>query len=109
MTKGTKIWLWFALVLSVGTTILNGVSGRWISVVIAVAALCGLCILLFTQKKWGFTLLCACYVLAFINGVFQGISGKSGLVAAIVMSFIGSALIPVVTYLCLRRNWDELK
>ena len=54
MTKGTKIWLWCALVLSVLTTMMNGVSGRWISVVIAVAALAGLVVLLFTQKKWGF-------------------------------------------------------
>lgn len=109
MTKGTKIWLWCALVLSVLTTIMNGTYGRWLSVVIAVAALAGLCVLLFTQKKWGFLLMCACAVLSFVNGVYQGVIGQSGMVAAIVMSLIGAALIPGVTYAFLRKNWSELK
>lgn len=109
MTKGTKIWLWFALVLSTATTILNGFSGRVLSVIIALAALGGLCILLFTQKKWGFLLMCVCYVLSFGNGVYQGIAGESGLATAVVMSFIGSALIPGITYGFLRKSWEKLK
>ncbi len=109
MTKGTKIWLWCALVLSVLTTMMNGVSGRWISVVIAVAALAGLVVLLFTQKKWGFLLMCVCAVLSFLNGVYQGVIGQSTMVAAVVMSLIGAALIPGVTYAFLRKSWGELK
>ena len=46
MRKAAKIWLWCALALSVATTLLNAFSGRMLSVVIALAALAGLCILL---------------------------------------------------------------
>lgn len=88
--------------LSVATTIMNAFYGRWISVVIAAGALVGLCALLFADKKWGFPLMCACYVLAFAVGVYQGFTGEADLVSAIAMSFIGSALIPAVTYLFLR-------
>lgn len=109
MTKGTKIWLWCALVLSAATTIMNGTLGRWESVLIAVVALVGLCVLLFTQKRWGFLLMCVCYVLSFINGVIQGVASGTNVVVTIVMSLIGSLLIPLVTYLFIRKSWDELK
>lgn len=104
MSKIFKIWLWFALILSIATTTMNAVYGRWLSVAIAIAALTGLCALLFARKKWGFPLMCICYILAFAVGVFQGISGETNIISAIIMSFIGSALIPGVTYLFLRRE-----
>ena len=109
MTKGTKIWLWCALALSAATTVLNASSGRWPSVAIAIAALAGLCVLLFTGRKWGFFLMCVCYVLAFAVGVYEGVTGDANAGVSILMSFIGSALIPVVTYLFLRKGWKELK
>ena len=97
MTKSTKIWLWLALVLSAATTIMNASYGRWISVVIALAALAGLCVLLFTQKRWGYLLMCGCYVLAFAWGAYESAAGGTGLLSALLMSLIGSALIPVIT------------
>lgn len=104
LSKGMRIWLWFALALSVFTTITNGIYGRWISVVIAVGALAGLCVLLFGKKKWGFYLLCFCYVLAFAEGVIQGFVGNTGILTSILMSFIGSVLIPGITYLFIRKS-----
>lgn len=109
MTKATKIWLWFALALSVATTVMNASYGRWLSVVIAVAALAGLCVLLFTQKKWGYLLMCGCYVLAFAWGTYESVAGGTGLLGSLLMSFIGSALIPVVTWLFLRKQWKNLQ
>lgn len=109
MKKSTKIWLWAALILSCATTIMNASFGRWISVVIALAALTGLCVLLFGQKKWGYILMCTCYVGAFVNGVLQGFSGETSLMISIVMSFIGSALIPFVTGMFLLKDWKNLK
>lgn len=106
MKKGLKIWLWIALALSLCTTVMNACYGRWVSVVIAVGALAGLCVMLFLRKGWGFTLMCGCYVLAFAEGVWQAVSGQSGLLVGIGASFIGSALIPCVTYLFLRKNKD---
>ncbi|HAH94232.1 hypothetical protein [Dielma fastidiosa] len=109
MRKAAKIWLWCALALSVATTLLNAFSGRMLSVVIALAALAGLCILLFTERKAGYLFMCVCYLCSFINGLISGFTTDTNLAAAIIMSFIGSALIPVITYLFLRKDWQKLK
>lgn len=108
MKKGLNIWLWVALALSVCTTVMNACYGRWVSVVIAVGALAGLCVMRFARKRWGFTLMCVCYVLAFAEGVRQAVSGQSGLVVGILASFLGSALIPVITGIFLRGDKDAL-
>ena len=76
---------------------------------IAVVALAGLCVLLFAQRKAGYLLMCACYVLSFLVGVSQGLTGEANVIAAVVMSFIGAALVPVITWLFLRRDWAALK
>lgn len=104
ISKGMTAWLWFALVLSIFTTITNGMYGRWLSVFIAIGAMAGLCILLFGKKRCGFTLLCLCYVLAFAEGVYQGIAGNTGVLTSIFMSLIGSVFIPGITYLFLRKT-----
>ena len=109
MKKSTKIWLWFALILCAATTVLNASFGRWPSVVIAVVSIIGLGLLLFRQKKSGFILMCICYVLSFLVGVVGGTSGGTSLAVSIAMSLIGSALVPVVTALFLRGQWDQLK
>lgn len=108
MNKSTKIWLWVALVLCATTTIMNAFYGRMLSVVIAVVALAGLCVLLFAQRKAGYLLMCACYILSFLVGVSQGLTGEASVIAAVVMSFIGAALVPVITWLFLRRDWAAL-
>ena len=51
MKKGTKIWLWIALILCIATTALNAASGRILSVVIALGSIAGLCLLLF-REDW---------------------------------------------------------
>lgn len=102
LNRATKIWLWAALALGLATTALNFSQGRVLSSLISLGAMAGLGILLFTQKKVGFGLMCLCYLLAFAKGVLSGFGGETGLVTAIVMSFIGSALTPGVTYLFLR-------
>ena len=66
MKKAAKIWLWFALVLCVCTTALNLSEGRWLSVAIAAVSIAGLCILLFTQRKAGYLIMCACAVGSFL-------------------------------------------
>ena len=109
MTKGTKIWLWTALVLSVCTTVLNGMSGRVLSVVIALGAMAGLCVLLFLGKKLGFWVLCGCYALAFVNGVVSGLAGGAGVLATVGMSLVGSLLIPGITWLFLRKSLAQMK
>lgn len=109
MSKKTKIWLWVALALSLATTALNASYGRWLSVIIALGALVGLCVLLFKGKKWGFVAMCACYALSLANGIYQGIAGGSQLLITIIMSLIGSALIPGITVLFLRRDWKKLQ
>ena len=109
MKRSAKLWLVFALVLCAATTCLNTGYGRWPSVALALVSMAGLAILLFRQQKLGFWLLCGAYTLSFLVGVSSGLTGETGLAAAIVMSFIGSAFVPVVTALVLRSQWKDLR
>lgn len=54
MNKLSKVWLWAALILCVCTTALNALSGRWLSVVIAVVSIAGMVLLLARERKLGF-------------------------------------------------------
>lgn len=108
MKRSSKIWLWFALVLCAATTVLNATQGRIPSVIIALASLAGLAILLFAQKKADYILMCCCYVLSFLVAVTGSLS-SGNLLASIVMSLIGSLLVPVITWLFIRRDWAQLR
>lgn len=108
MKKSAKIWLWVALVLCVCTTGLNLSEGRWLSVAIAVVSIIGLCVLLFGQRKAGYIVMCVCAVGSFVVGVTQNM-GELGAALAIVMSLIGSALVPVIPGLFIKSQWKELK
>ena len=109
MKKSTKIWLWVALVICVATTIMNAFMGRTTAVIIAVVAIAGLAVLLFTERKIGFIVMCVCYTLSFISGVVNGASGETGVLVSVVMSFVGSIMIPGITALFLRGQWKNLK
>lgn len=52
--------------------------------------------------------MCLCAVGSFAVGVAQNI-GTLGAVMAIVMSLIGSALVPVITGLFIKSQWSELQ
>ena len=108
MKKASKIWLWFALVLCVCTTALNLTEGRWLSVVIAVISISGLCVLLFTQRKAGYLVMCVCAVGSFLVGAVQNIQ-LLGAPTAILMSLIGAALVPGITGLFIRSQWKDLQ
>ena len=108
MKRTSKIWLWIALVLCVCTTGLNLAEGRWLSVTIAILSIAGLCALLFAGRRLGYIVMCLCAVGSFAVGVAQNV-GALGAVTAVVMSLIGSALVPVVTGLFIRSQWRELK
>lgn len=108
MKKSAKIWLWVALILCVCTTGLNLSEGRILSVAIAIVSILGLCALLFAQRKAGYIVMCICAVGSLIVGVTQNIQ-ELGAPMAIVMSLIGSALVPVVTGLFIKSQWSDLK
>lgn len=108
MKKSTKIWLWIALVLCVCTTGLNLSQGRWLSVAIAVVSIGGLCALLFTRRKLGYWIMCICALGSFAVGVSQNLA-QLGAPLAVGMSLLGSALVPVVTGLFLKGDWNSLR
>ncbi len=107
MKRSAKIWLWVALVLCAATTVLNLTEGRIPSVVIALVSLVGLAVLLFAQKKAGFILMCCCYVLSFLVAVSGNLSAGNPVVI-LVMSLVGSLLVPVITWLFIRSDWKQL-
>ena len=107
MNKASKIWLWIALVLCVCTTGLNLSEGRWLSVAIAVVSIIGLCVLLFGQRKVGFVIMCVCAVGSFVVGASQNFAQLGAM--SILMSLIGSALVPVITGLFIKSQWSQLQ
>ena len=107
MSKASKIWLWIALVMCVCTTGLNLSEGRWLSVGIAVISIIGLCILLFGQRKAGFVIMCVCAVGSFVVGASQNFAQLGAM--SILMSLIGSALVPVITGLFIKSQWSQLQ
>lgn len=109
MSQAAKIWLWIALVLCIGTTIINATSGRIPSVILAIGGIVGLAILLFAQKKIGFYILCGFYAISLFVGIFEGVTSGTDVVMSIVMSVIGSLLVPGITYLVLRKQFSSLK
>ena len=109
MKKSTKTWLWVALVICVATTILNATQQRWVSVAIAVLSLIGLCLLLFKEKKNGFILMCCCNTVSCIYSIMGTVSRGESVMVGIIMSIVGSLMIPGITALFLRGQWSELK
>ena len=107
MSKASKIWLWIALVMCVCTTGLNLSEGRWLSVGIAVISIIGLCMLLFGQRKAGFIIMCVCAVGSFVVGASQNFAQLGAM--SILMSLIGSALVPVITGLFIKSQWSQLQ
>ena len=107
MSKASKIWLWIALVMCVCTTGLNLSEGRWLSVGIAVISIIGLCMLLFGQRKAGFVIMCVCAVGSFVVGASQNFAQLGAM--SILMSLIGSALVPVITGLFIKSKWSQLQ
>lgn len=107
MSKASKIWLWIALVICVCTTGLNLSEGRWLSVGIAVISIIGLCMLLFGQRKAGFVIMCVCAVGSFVVGASQNFAQLGAM--SILMSLIGSALVPVITGLFIKSQWSQLQ
>lgn len=108
MKNATKIWLWIALVLCVCTTGLNLSQRRWLSVAIALVSIVGLCAVLFAQRKLGYWVMCICAVASFAVGASQNMA-QLGALTAIGMSLIGSALVPVITGLFLKGDWNTLR
>lgn len=109
MRKSAKIWLVIAILLCACVTVLNFTEGRIPSVILALAEIAALVILLVKEKKAGFWLLCGCYLLSFLTGVIDGITGGTGILLSVGASAIGSVLIPGLTWLFLRKDLPNMR
>lgn len=111
---GAKVWLWIVFVLNIiafvfaaigviGLTALLGplvLVATLLSLVVEVILIVGVAMLLFKGKKIGFYLLVACAVIGLILNLISG--------AAIVKSIISAVVMPLITYLLIKKQWDEL-
>ena len=104
LTRSAKIGLVFAILLCSATAVLNLMEGRIPSVVLAVIEIAALVVLLVPRRKIGFPILCGCYALSFVTGVYGGLTGGTGLALAIGASAIGSLLVPGLTWVFLRKS-----
>lgn len=109
MRKSAKIWLVLAILLCACVTVLNFTQGRIPSVILALVEIVALIVLLVKEKKAGFWLLCGCYLLSFLTGVIDGITGGTGILLSVGASAIGSVLIPGLTWLFLRKDLPNLR
>lgn len=107
MTKGLKIWLWIILVLN-GFAILSNIITilatpiAIIYVALNVVVIVGIILLLFQQKKMGFYLYAGCAVVSLILNVTL-------LNANIIKSILLAIIAPGITYLLMRKNWNDFK
>ncbi|MDE6607666.1 MAG: hypothetical protein K2K54_07925 [Lachnospiraceae bacterium] len=103
---GAKVWMWIVLVV-------NGLSCLGIipifavlpvlaiiTLVLEIILIVGVIILLFKRQKIGFYLLCVCAVLTMIFNIILG----TGIIRA-VASVI---LMPTITFLVIRDQWNDL-
>lgn len=113
LNTGAQIWLWIVFVINIisfaisiinveGLTELTGalLFLVLISVVAQVTLIVGIALLLFGSKKVGFYMIVACAVVAFVLNMMIG--------TAIVRAIINAVGVPLITYLFIQKQWDEL-
>lgn len=108
MDKATRIWMVFAIVLCSAVAVMNAFSGRIESTAVAAVAIVLMIVLLATQRKIAFYGIIACYAVSFLISVSHAV-GQPGMAVGIVMSVVGSALVPAITGAFLSRTWGDLK
>lgn len=105
-SDGARIWLWIVLVLNV----LSCVSVflvitvvpvlAIINIVLEIVLMAGVAMLLFKQRKIGFYILCACSIITGILNIVLGVN--------IIRAVLSAVLFPLITYLFIKNNWNEL-
>lgn len=103
MEKKTRIWIICAIILSAFTTVINISEARWISVILAIVGIGSLAYLFVKQDKKGFYIMCACYLLSFLYSAINSL-GNANVVIYIIMSLIGSSIIPGITWLFVSKD-----
>lgn len=106
MTTGLKVWLWIILVLNVigiftSVTAALLVPILWLSVVLGVLIIAGVFLLLFKQRKMGYYLICGAAALSLVYNVAMGVN--------IISAIISAVLMPLITWLFLKNNWDSFQ
>ncbi len=103
---GAKVWLWIVLVLNAISCVtlipllLVVPVAAAISIVLELVLIVGVVMLLFKRKKIGFYMLCACALLTMISNIIAG----TGIIRAVA----SSVLLPVITFLVIRDQWNDL-
>lgn len=103
---GAKVWLWLVLILNAISCItlfpllLIVPVAAAISIVLELALIAGVVMLLFKRKKIGFYMLCGCALLSMITNIIAG----TGIIRAIA----STVLLPTITFLVIRDQWNDL-
>lgn len=105
MTKGLKIWLWIILVLNgfavlgnIITILANPIAILYVALNIIVIV--GIILILFQQKKVGLFLYAGCALIALVLNITL-------LHANIITSILMAIIAPGITYLLMKKNWNE--
>ncbi len=105
MTTGLKVWLWIIFILSIIGCILNIIAAiaipvNWLMVIGGLCIVVGSAIILFQIKKLGFYFICLAAVISFIGNI---VIGSYSIIAAL----IGAIIVPLITYLLMKKNWTQ--
>ena len=65
------------------------------------SVIAGIALLLFSQKKIGYFMCCGCAAIAFIINIFLGVN--------LILAIVSAVLMPTITFLFLKNQWNELK
>ncbi len=106
LNTGAKIWLWLALVVNVFTlfsnyrtiTLIGGVG--YFILVLQLVLIAGIAVMLFARKKIGYFICCGCGIVTFILNLTLGVN--------ILLAIWGLVAFPVITFLFLKSQWNEL-
>ncbi len=106
LNTGAKIWLWFCLIVNIVTLFINipiaGLYGgiAYLLLVVGIGVIVGIAILLFAKKKLGYFVCCGCGVVTFIVNLLLGVN-----IFTAVWGLVG---FPLITFLVLKSQWNEL-
>lgn len=107
LNAAAKGWLWFVFIVNalvclsaIGTAVTLSPKIGIFTAAAEVLILIGVGLLLFKQKKVGFYIICAVVVVNLVVNIVLGVG--------IIRSVISAVIMPLITFLCLKSQWDEL-
>ncbi len=127
MRTGLKVWLWIVfafqiiglvssimalvnkdtLAMVIAMTGMDPTAIYIVSIITGIITIIGILIMLFMKKKLGFWIICASCLISGVYGILTATGATA--VVTIISNIIGIVLLPGITYLLMKKDWDTFK